>query len=118
MMTEQLAQIDVKDLANGITEVKVSGRMDIKGTFAIEDGFAAVAEHKKDVVVDMSDVSFLASMGIRILVLNCKALAAKAGDLVLLRPQENVEKVLRSAGIDQVIKIYSSRDEAFAHFKK
>ncbi len=117
-MTEQLAHIVVTDLANGISEVKVSGRLDIKGVFAVEDGFAAVAEQKKEVVVDMSDVTFLASLGIRILVLNCKALAAKGGDMVLLNPQEGVERVLKSAGIDQVIKIFSSRDEALAYLGK
>ena len=117
-MTEQLAHMDVKELPNGITEVKVVGRMDIKGVFAIEDGFASLADTKHKLLVDMSDVTFLASLGIRTLVMSCKAVAAKGGDLVLLSPQENVEKVLKSAGIDQAIKIFASRDEAVAYLGK
>ena len=117
-MTEELAHIDVSDLSGGITEVKVVGRMDIKGVFAIEDGFAKVADEKDKVVVNLEAVSFLASLGIRTLVMSCKAVAAKGGDLVLLNPQANVDKVLRSSGIDQAIKIFTSRDEALAYLGK
>jgi anti-anti-sigma factor len=117
-MTEQLAHIDVKDLSGGVTEVKVVGRMDIKGVFAIEDGFSSVADEKHKVIVNMEEVSFLASLGIRTLVMSTKAVAAKGGDLVLLNPQANVEKVLKSAGIDQTIKIFTSRDEALAYLGK
>jgi anti-anti-sigma factor len=118
MMTEELAHIEVKDLPQGITEVKVLGRMDIKGVFAIEDGFASVAAEKQKVLVNMDAVTFLASLGIRTLVMSCKTVAAKGGDLVLLNPQANVDKVLKSSGIDQVIKIFASRDEALAYLSK
>jgi len=117
-MTEELAHIEVSDLAGGITEVKVFGRMDIKGVFAIEDGFAKIADEKHKVLVNLEAVTFLASLGIRTLVMSCKAVAAKGGDLVLLNPQANVDKVLKSSGIDQAIKIFTSRDEALAYLGK
>jgi anti-sigma B factor antagonist len=117
-MTEELAKIDVSDISGGIAEVKVVGRMDIKGVFAIEDEFASVAETKRKVLVNLEAVTFLASLGIRTLVMTCKAVAAKGGDLVLLNPQANVEKVLTSSGIDQAIKIFTSRDEALAYLGK
>ncbi len=117
-MTEELATMNVSDLSGGITEVKVMGRMDIKGVFAIEDGFAKVADEKLKVIVNLEAVTFLASLGIRTLVMSCKAVADKGGDLVLLDPQANVDKVLRSSGIDQAIKIFTSRDEALAYLGK
>ena len=117
-MTEELAKIDVSDLSGGVTEVKVVGRMDIKGVFAIEDMFAKVSEEKLKVLVNMEAVTFLASLGIRTLVMSCKAVAAKGGDLVLLNPQANVDKVLKSSGIEQVIKIFATRDEALAYLAK
>jgi anti-anti-sigma factor len=116
-MTE-LATMDVNDLSGGITEVTVVGRMDIKGVFALEDGFAKVADDKMKVLVNLEAVTFLASLGIRTLVMSCKAVAAKGGDLVLLNPQANVDKVLKSSGIDQAIKIFSARDEALAYLGK
>jgi anti-sigma B factor antagonist len=117
-MTEELAKFHAEELAGGITEIKVVGRMDIKGVFAIEDDFAKVAEEKSKVLVNMEEVSFLASLGIRTLVMTCKAVAAKGGDLVLLNPQANVDKVLKSSGIDQAIKIFTTRDEALAYLGK
>lgn len=117
-MTEELAKIEVSDLSDGVTEVKVVGRMDIKGVFAIEDTFASVAEEKLKVLVNMEAVTFLASLGIRTLVMSCKAVAAKGGDLVLLNPQHNVDKVLKSSGIEQVIKIFATRDKALAYLAK
>ena len=67
--------------------------------------FAKLAEEKRNVVVDMTEVSFLASLGIRTLVVSCKTLAAKGGNLVLLSLQPGVEKVLKTSGLHTMIPI-------------
>ena len=104
----------ITDLGNGLTKLAVSGRMDIKGALAIDPVFAKVAEEKKNVVVDMTDVSFLASLGIRTLVVSCKTLAAKGGNLVLLGLQPGVEKVLKTSGLNTMIPIVADMGAAEA----
>jgi anti-anti-sigma factor len=79
--------------------------MDIKGALAADPVFTKLTEENSNLVVDMTDVSFLASLGIRSLVLGCKTLAAKGGSLVLVGLQPGVEKVLRTTGLHAMIPI-------------
>ena len=67
-------------------------------------------------VVDMAGVDFIASIGIRHLVMAAKAVARGAGKLVLLDPNPMVTEVLVVAGLDQLLPIVRSEDEARAAF--
>lgn len=98
-------KLDVVDLEDGITKISLSGRLDIEGTLKVDGEFNAITEEKRNVVVDLSEVSFLASLGIRTLIIGAKATANKGGKLVLLNPQPNVEKVLRISNVDTVMPI-------------
>jgi len=97
--------LEVAELENGITKVTLSGRLDIEGALKIDSEFNAVAQEKKKVVVDLSDVTFISSLGIRTLITGAKAAANNGGKIVLLDPQPNVEKVLRTSRVDTVIPI-------------
>lgn len=104
--------LKVSDSGNGITLVELSGRLDVAGALAADPAFAKIATDSTNVIVDLSQVDFLASLGIRTLVTACKALRAKNGGMVILSPQSNVEQVLRSSGIDTIIPIAATREEA------
>jgi anti-sigma B factor antagonist len=98
-------KLDVATIENGITKVSLSGRLDIDGALKIDSEFNKIAEEKKNVLVDLSEVTFLASLGIRTLITGAKATANNGGRMVLLNPQPNVEKVLRTSRVDTVIPI-------------
>jgi anti-sigma B factor antagonist len=97
--------MQVAELENGITKVTLSGRLDIEGALKIDSNFNALAEKKKKVLVDLSAVTFIASLGIRTLITGAKATARNGGKMVLLNPQPNVEAVLRTSRVDTVIPI-------------
>jgi anti-anti-sigma factor len=105
---------NIVDLENGLSKLALAGRMDLQGSLAIDPVFSKIAEEKTLVVVDMSDVSFLASLGLRTLVVSCKTLAGKGGNLVLLNPQPGVEKVLMTSGINTIIPVVSDMGAAEA----
>ena len=107
-------QLATVDLENGITKVVLSGRMDIEGAGQVDLRFSVIAGTKKKVVVDLSDVSFMASLGLRTLMISAKSMANKGGKMVLLNPQPNVEKVLETTGIGTIIPIVRDMDEASA----
>jgi anti-sigma B factor antagonist len=109
-------KIQVIDDPHGITDVIMVGRMDIAGVGIAEPNFNAVAASRKKVIVDFSGVDFLASLGMRTLVMTAKAVSRKGGKLVILSPQPNVEKALRTAGLDTIIPIVVDRDAATSHF--
>lgn len=117
-MADDVMNLEIVDMDNGITSVQLSGRMDVQGAIAIDKKFTAIADEKKKVVIDLSQVTFMASLGIRTLIMSCKMLASKGGDMVLLNPQPNVEKVLRTSGVDTVIQIVRDMNAAAAIFAK
>jgi anti-anti-sigma factor len=66
---------------------------------AIDLKFDVTAGAKRAVVVDLSNVAFKASLGIRLHVMGAKTITRKGGKLVILSPDENVHAVLKTAGI-------------------
>ena len=105
-------ELTMTDIGNEITKISLAGRLDIDGALKIDGPFMDIVKEKKFVAVDLSQVSFLASLGMRTLVSGAKASWENGGKLVLLKPQENVEKVLRSAAIDTIIPIVRDMSEA------
>jgi anti-anti-sigma factor len=102
----------VEQLSSEVTKVDLDGPLDSKGTGAIDVQFADVANAKKSVVVDLSKVNFVASIGIRTLLIAAKAVQMKGRKLVLLSPVPSVENALRVSGIADLIPIFISLDAA------
>ena len=70
------------------------------------------ASQKALIAVDLSAVSFLASIGMRTLVSSARALMNRGGSMALANPQPLVQQALVAAGIDSLIPIYPNIDEA------
>ncbi|TAN49981.1 MAG: anti-sigma factor antagonist [Methylococcaceae bacterium] len=106
-------QFDSAALPGNITHLVLKGRLDLAGTQAIEQPFSfATTLHASNIVVDLSGVSFLASIGIRLLMTSARAQANRGGKLVLAAPQPLVRKVLETAGIDQLIPLAADLETA------
>jgi anti-anti-sigma factor len=109
-------RIEAENLDGGILKLNLAGRMDVQGSSEIDVQFTSYAARQRAVVVDMSGVDFLASIGIRTLLLTAKAMSHRGGKMVLFNPDDNVTKILEMAGIDTLIPIVRSLDEARAAF--
>jgi anti-anti-sigma factor len=79
--------------------------LDIEGALKIDSEFKKIAEEHRNVVVDLSEVTFIASLGIRALIIGAKTTASNGGKMVLLNPRPNVEQVLRTSHVDTVMPI-------------
>ncbi len=65
------------------------------------------------VIVDLRDVSFLASIGIRSIISSARALDQKGGRMVLLvGGNDLVKATLESTGIDDVIPLFDDAEQA------
>lgn len=106
-------ELQYKELDSQIRLIKLIGKLDIAGVGQIENEFADYCggDHVR-VVVDLSDVDFLASIGIRLLTLTAKAVTSRGGKMVLLSPVPDVEHVLEVTGIPAIIPIYSRLESA------
>lgn len=108
-------KIACETLTGGIELITLEGRMDIPGCQEIDLKLPAMAAApKKYVIVDISEVSFLASIGIRLLLLTAKSVSGRGGKLVLLNPTPNVAKVLEAASLTTLLASAHSLEEAIA----
>ena len=106
--------MNVEPLALGVVKVILNGRLDITGAGLIDLQFSAIAGSHRGVVVDLTNVSFLASIGIRTLLLGAKAVQRRGGTFVLLNPADEVEKVLEVTGVTDLMPIFHDNDAALA----
>lgn len=102
------------DVSETLRHITITGRLDIPGTDEIATKFAALAASaNRRVVVDLSAVSFLASIGIRAIITNAKALQARGGRMVLVVGDNvTVAKTLETTGIDALIPMFSDAASA------
>jgi len=107
-------EMKIETLAGGITKVNLAGRLDIMGAQQIDLQFSAIAGSHRKVIVDLEQVPFLASMGIRTLLMGAKAMKSKGGRMAILKPTSNVEKVLTASGTDTVIPILYDLESAIS----
>jgi anti-anti-sigma factor len=105
--------MDVIDLGNNTVKIALHGRLDTPGVDQIETRFSATIVPKgKHAIVDLSDVSFVASMGLRMFIAVGRAVAGKDGKLVLLNPQALVNDVFTNAAIHQIIPVVFDEEDA------
>jgi anti-anti-sigma factor len=98
----------------GITRVLLDGRLDIQGAAAVDLRMNVLAGSSKFLLIDLSNVSFLGSMGLRSIVIPAQAVNRRGGKVALLNPVPMVEEVLKASNIDQIIPIFHDLDSAVA----
>jgi anti-anti-sigma factor len=103
----------VNQVEGGITLIILEGRMDSEGIQEIDDKFTFTTSTKPGkIIVDLSKVSFIASIGIRTLVGGARDQKNRGGKLVLLSPKAKVREVLEISGVNFVVEIIDDLDQA------
>ena len=67
-------------------------------------------------VVDLSEVDFVSSAGLRAMLASLKQSRRTGGDLCLAGPQPDVERILKMSGFTSILKTYASVNEALVDF--
>ncbi len=112
-------ELQFTQMENGIRLIKLIGQLDIKGVGDVETKFVGhTAGRQLRVLVDLSCVTYLSSVGIRLLLWTAKAVIEKAGRFAALNPTPLVADVLDVSGIKNVIPIYKDYDAAVADLLK
>ena len=109
--------IAVKELPAGITKIVLHGRLDTTWAVITELPFNKVATEKRRIIVDLSDATFLSSYAIRIFLVGAKIADSKGGKLVILCPEGNVAKVLKTAGTQTLLPVFPTEAAAAAALK-
>ncbi|HEX3954989.1 MAG TPA: STAS domain-containing protein [Stellaceae bacterium] len=105
-------ELQIEELPGNVRLAIPIGRWDVKGASEIDLRLSAVAGSGHPMIIDMSQVNYISSMGIRTIVMSAKATALKGGKLALLAPQPHVEEALRTAGIERILPICDDLEAA------
>jgi anti-sigma B factor antagonist len=103
-----------EDVSESFRRIKLSGRLDGPGTGEIATQLAALATAaQRRVLLDLTGVSFLASIGIRAVLSSAKAAQQSGGRVVLyVGGNAAVTKTLEATGIDALIPMFADATEA------
>lgn len=113
---ETFMEVNEQTINETIYKLNLAGRMDIGGVREIETRFAEMcASPRLSIIIDMSNVSFISSIGIRTLLTNGKAVAKRGGKFALLNPKPLVKNVLEVSGIGQILTICDDLNQAVAY---
>lgn len=110
--------LTISELDNGIKKIALGGRMDMFGTQDIETRLTAAAGSEAAyIIIDLSDVEFMASIGIGVIIRTANALNMRQGKMVLLNPRPNVMGALEKTLIHKVIPIVFDMESAVSELK-
>jgi len=98
--------------------VEIGGRIDSSNAARLEETFNEITEAKRfRIVVDMHDLEYISSRGLRALIATLKETRRwNRGDLRLCRVAPRVQDVLDLAGLTPLFKIYDSTVDAVGSF--
>ena len=101
-----------------ITYVVLDGRLDTAGARAVDARFKALAQTARSLIVDLSKVSFIGSLGLRTLMVSAKRIIRRGSDMAVCGADENVSKVLRSTGFNEIVGLYPDFPSAAAALRE
>ena len=108
-----MTEIHVVEATEAYTHLAVHGRLDSAGAGAVDLKLTSeTVARRKPAIVDLSDVPFIASLGIGLLVRIARSLASHGVRMVAVAPNEPVRGVLQLMMLDDLLPVVATRDEA------
>jgi anti-anti-sigma factor len=106
-------EIQLVEATDSLTRVALIGMLDLVGVGKVETKFlAATVARGIPTIVDVSQVTFIASMGMGMLLGGLKGLKRKGTKLVLLKPQREVVAALTVSRLTELLPIAESEAQA------
>lgn len=100
---------------SGVTKAELSGRLDTANVNGVESEFSTgvipLAQHT---IVDLSNVSFIASLGIRMLLTVARGLGGKGAKLVMFGATPPVMEIIETTALSDIIPVFGSEADAMA----
>ena len=93
--------------------IELGGEVDLYTAPEFKERMVELIEAgKKQIVVDLSQATFIDSTTLGVLVGGVKRLRPAGGSLALVCTDENITKIFEITGLDRVFPIHPSRDDA------
>jgi anti-anti-sigma factor len=100
-----------------LSVVSISGRIDAASAPELEEILEKQREDGfKNIVLDMAEVSFVSSSGLRVMLTARKAAKKGGGRLAIAQPSERVIDTLDISGLDVLFETFENREAAIASY--
>lgn len=99
-----------------VTILAITGRVDSATSKTIDAELTKLIPAEKKVVLDLKDVEFLSSAGVRAIVKALKTAKKSRGGLKVASIPDHIAEVLQTLGMMELMETYPSADEAVASF--
>ena len=90
----------------------LSGKLDTLTSRAFDEEFRTASEGMREVNLDVSDLEYLSSAGLRSLLIANKKMKKQGGGFTIYYPQDDVMDVFKMTNFTQLIRIVRQEDEA------
>lgn len=102
----------LKKKINSVDIFEISGRLDVAGSRKFQEEIIPIIPKEGKVILDMSHCDYVASSGLRILLITAKQSALLGCKTVLVSVQPMVWDVILMTGFEDVLEAYSTREDA------
>ena len=108
-----------KSVENGTTIFTIKGRMDaVTSPDAEKELAAAFQDGAKKVLIDLKELDYISSAGLRVLLVAAKTTQQQKGKLALSALTDIVKEVFEISGFSSIFNIFPASAEALAFLDK
>lgn len=104
------------ELNGNTTIITISGRVDSATSATMDMELAKLIPENKRVVLDLKDVEFLSSAGVRAIVKALKTAKKSNHQVKLASIPGHIAEVMQTMGLMELMQVYPSLEEALASF--
>ncbi len=105
------------DNTKTISVMKVMGRVDSETAPQFDTALSRLlSDNRNKIILNLQGVEFLSSAGLRAMVKALKGAQKSGGDVRLASVSQPIEVILRTVGMLQMFKMFSTSEEAAAGF--
>jgi anti-anti-sigma factor len=98
--------------SNDIHIVAITGSLDSTTSPEAQKSLDTVLAHAKKVLLDFSELDYISSAGLRVLLGAAKHLRASGGTLGMFGLNQSVREVFEISGFSSILSVYQSEAEA------
>lgn len=111
--------MNITETINGdVCVVTLEGRLDNETTQAFQEKLSSIVDGGQTrLVIDMANLEYISSVGLRAFLLISKKLKPLNGKLVMARLQDHIKEVFDIAGFSSLFPAYPDVEEAIQHVK-
>ena len=105
------------DRINDVVIAEARGSVDGTNAAAFEKALSdAVSENDRAMIIDLGQLTYISSAGLRVILLTAKAMQRHNGKLAMCSLQAPIRKVFDISGFDKIIPVHESRAAALDSF--